>query len=92
MNAPLGIVDILAGPMAEAGTLMSEAAREITQLRAALRSKDVVIDQYRRKDAAYERFIGELHELLKAEKFDDAQDRVRAEYEAIHGPADGNAG
>lgn len=36
----------------------------------------------------YERFIGELFELLKAEKLDDAQDLVRAEYEAIHGPND----
>jgi hypothetical protein len=36
----------------------------------------------------YERFIGELYELLKAEKLDDARDKVRAEYDAIHGPSD----
>jgi hypothetical protein len=34
----------------------------------------------------YERIIGQLYELLKAEKFDEALDLVRAEHEAIHGP------
>lgn len=71
-----GILNTFAGERSESMTTMQQH----TQRMALLNNHE------------YERFIGELHELLKAEKFDDAQDRVRAEYEAIHGPADGNAG
>lgn len=40
----------------------------------------------------YERLIGQLHKLLLEERTDEALDIVRAEFVAIHGPADGNAG
>jgi hypothetical protein len=40
----------------------------------------------------YERLINQLHKLLLEERTDEALDIVRAEFVAIHGSADGNAG
>jgi len=48
--------------------------------------KHLVID-YRRKDAAHERMIGELKTLLENEDTDKALDIVRNEFNAIHGPS-----
>ena len=39
-----------------------------------------------RLNPAYERFIGQLYELLSNDRFDEAYDLVRAEHRAIHGP------
>lgn len=71
---------------------------EILNTFAGERSKSMITMQQHTQRMAllnnheYERFIGELHALLLEERTDDALDLVRAEYLAIHGPGDGNAG
>jgi hypothetical protein len=63
--------------LAEAGTLMSQAAREIDQLRAdAIRLK---------RD--HERFVNSIYALLNNDDLDGARDIARAEYLSIHGPS-----
>jgi hypothetical protein len=47
-----------------------------------------LVAMYRRHGAHYERVIGRLRELLRAENTDDALALVEEEYEAIHGPDD----
>lgn len=44
------------------------------------------IETLRRQRREHERFVGTLHELLEAERYDDATSRVREAYDAIHGP------
>lgn len=64
--------------LAEAGALMSQAAREIENLRRDLRLKD----------REHERLINRLQELFDKDNFDDARDLVRDAFRAIHGPND----
>lgn len=78
--------------VADSNRVIAEASEVMRSARQEIFAKDQLIAHYRRKDAEHERLIGRLYELLGAENLDDALDLVRAEYVAIHGPSDGNAG
>lgn len=46
----------------------------------------LVIDQYRQAIYAHERLIEKLYDLVRADRYDELHDAVRAEYMKIHGP------
>jgi hypothetical protein len=46
---------------------------------------DLLVSQYRARIYQHERLIDRLWDLVRAERWDEAHDVVRAEYRAIHG-------
>lgn len=85
-------VEVSADVIADTLSTSKEAQQAMSAATAELDRRQVVIDQYRRRTAEHEHLISRVYLLLNAEKTDDALDIVRAEYVAIHGPSDGNAG
>ena len=69
-------------------TNIEQTQKLLREATVELNSRQVVIDQYRRTNAAHERMIGKLLELLDNDDLDGARDIVKAEYDSIHGPRD----
>jgi hypothetical protein len=74
----------LIAPMREQASMQ----RTIDGKQDEIKRLNRLVDDYRRKDAAHERMVGELREMLKVDDLDGARDIVEAEYGAIHGPSD----
>lgn len=83
-----GLEPVPVTALEDALAAQQEARDAMHAAKSELERRQVVIDQYRAKDAAHERLISAVLNRMNLEDFDGARDLVRAEYDAIHGPAD----
>lgn len=65
---------------------MLNTQRLLREATFELNARQRMIEHYRGKDAAHERMVGKLLDLLNNDNLDDARNLVQNEYDAIHGP------